>query len=580
MLTKLTVENFKRFEKFEIELGSSVLFVGPNNSGKTSALQALALWETGVKAWYVKRGTSSQRKKPTGVALNRTVILPIPVPELRLLWHQLRVRSVKKVKGKNVQKNIPIRITAEGEDKEGKWSCGMEFSYAGSEILYCRPIVSGDQDEGQPVIPLCALNVNMALLPPMSGLVADEDSIETGTVNVRIGQGQTAEILRNICYQVFTKTPESWEKIVEKIREIFGVTLNPPEHLDHLGQITMAYREQGDSKLKLDLSSAGRGMLQTLLILGYMYSRPGAVLLFDEPDAHLEILRQREIYQHIAETALETGGQFIAASHSEVLLDESARRDDTLIFFIGKKPKQVDKPAQVIKSLKDYGLEDYYQAEQKGWILYLEGSTDLSILKAFAKKLDHKEAQEALDNTFFKPVGSNDPAFPQRHFYAMAEAYDNGHKKFRGAALFDRLPENKLPASDKSIQYLEWQQREIENYFCFRETLVNWIKAMERQDDTPPLLQSLSVYKMEKQIDRMEQALKVLNEESPWGEDMKVSTEFLEPLFNNLGLSKIIRKSNFHQLVEHIPDELISPEVTEKLDAIVEVYSSRNDPEA
>ena len=46
MLTKLTIRNFKRFE--EVELGSPVAFIGPNNAGKTSAMQALALWEIGL----------------------------------------------------------------------------------------------------------------------------------------------------------------------------------------------------------------------------------------------------------------------------------------------------------------------------------------------------------------------------------------------------------------------------------------------------------------------------------------------------------------------------------------------------
>jgi len=48
MLTKLTVRNFKRFGEIEIELDNPVVFIGPNNSGKTSALQALALWHVGV----------------------------------------------------------------------------------------------------------------------------------------------------------------------------------------------------------------------------------------------------------------------------------------------------------------------------------------------------------------------------------------------------------------------------------------------------------------------------------------------------------------------------------------------------
>ncbi len=37
MLTRLTIRNFKRFDKVDIELGSPVVFIGPNNSGKRSA---------------------------------------------------------------------------------------------------------------------------------------------------------------------------------------------------------------------------------------------------------------------------------------------------------------------------------------------------------------------------------------------------------------------------------------------------------------------------------------------------------------------------------------------------------------
>ena len=43
MLTRLKVKNFKRFAEIDVELGKSVVFIGPNNSGKTTALQALAL---------------------------------------------------------------------------------------------------------------------------------------------------------------------------------------------------------------------------------------------------------------------------------------------------------------------------------------------------------------------------------------------------------------------------------------------------------------------------------------------------------------------------------------------------------
>ena len=63
MLTKLTIRNFKRFGDVEVELGNPVVFIGPNNSGKTSAMQALALWDTGVKRWNEKRAGKERAGK-------------------------------------------------------------------------------------------------------------------------------------------------------------------------------------------------------------------------------------------------------------------------------------------------------------------------------------------------------------------------------------------------------------------------------------------------------------------------------------------------------------------------------------
>lgn len=44
MLTRIQIRNFKRFTLVDVELGKSVVLIGPNNSGKTTTLQALALW--------------------------------------------------------------------------------------------------------------------------------------------------------------------------------------------------------------------------------------------------------------------------------------------------------------------------------------------------------------------------------------------------------------------------------------------------------------------------------------------------------------------------------------------------------
>ena len=48
-----------------------------------------------------------------------------------------------------------------------------------------------------------------------------------------------------------------------------------------------------------------------------------------------------------------------------------------------------DRGSQVIKSLTDIGWDQYYLAEETGWLLCLEGPTDLAILRTFAEILGH-----------------------------------------------------------------------------------------------------------------------------------------------------------------------------------------------
>lgn len=45
MITRFTMRHFKRRQDATLDLDSAAVFIVPNNSGKTTALQALALWD-------------------------------------------------------------------------------------------------------------------------------------------------------------------------------------------------------------------------------------------------------------------------------------------------------------------------------------------------------------------------------------------------------------------------------------------------------------------------------------------------------------------------------------------------------
>lgn len=567
MLTKLTIRNFKRFgEEVEIELGNPVVFIGPNNSGKTTAMQALALWDIGLRRWKEKRfGKSAPEKRP-GVAVNRRDIVSIPVPVANLLWHRLRVRDVRRVLGKQRTSNIRIDIIVEGVTNESSWTCGLEFDYANVESLYCRPLrLSNGKAPERMQVPEEAGNTRIAFLPPMSGMASAERRLDPGAVEVLIGEGRTAEVLRNLCFQIYRDDLDRWGLLVDHIRDLFRSELHPPAYNPSRGEISMGYREGG---VNLDLSSAGRGLQQTLLLLAYLYSNPGSVLLLDEPDAHLEVIRQQQIYRLLKEVTKESGSQIVAASHSEALLNEAADQD-SVVAFVGPPHSLAGRNSQVLKSLKHIGFDQYYLAEQKGWVLYLEGTTDLSILLAFAKRIGHREAVQALERPFVKYV-VNQSSKAEDHYFGLREA----KKDLKGIVLFDRLDFE--PPKDSALDYMMWERREIENYFCSRSTLeafaqspvsVASIRGEFAVGDTNDRARSMS-----DAMDEIESALESLDKGSPWSSNIKASDDVLDPIFRSfykrLGLPNLMAKKNFYELVNFVPDDEIDPEITEKLNAI------------
>ncbi|MCZ0943811.1 MAG: AAA family ATPase [Gammaproteobacteria bacterium] len=580
MLTKLIVRNFKLFDEIEVELGQQVVFVGPNNAGKTTALQALALWDVGLKRWLEKSRAGDGRTKRAWATINRRDLIALPVPATNLLWRDLRTKTGTHEHSRTTTKDLLIQITVEGTH----WSCGLEFRYVNPESFGCRPLRGQD---GEPMkVPEEAKAVRIAYLPPMSGLAANETRLDPGAINVRLGEGRTAEVLRNLCLQILNGEDGKirWQQLCDRIETLFGSRLNPPEYVPERGEITMTYRSpaeahtrppgsgRGRRKAHLDLSASGRGQQQVMLLLAHLIANPGSVLLIDEPDAHLEFIRQRQVYQLLSEASDETGSQIVAASHSEVLLNEAAERD-VLIAFVGKPHRIDNRGSQVLKALKEIGFEHYLQAEKCGWVLYLEGATDLAILQALAKRLRHPAVQ-ALEAPYVHYV-ANQPNKARQHFYGLREAKAD----LMGVAIYDRL-ETSPGEEDPQLTQLMWRQRELENYLCHPEVLLDFAEDAGGKEPNDLFAASWRE-NMRESIKEIEAALETLGDPSPWSGNIKATDAFLDRLFKRFhekcGTGELLRKTHYHRLARFIPPEKIDPEVAEKLDAIVATANRAKD---
>ena len=567
MLTKLEMRNFKRFGDAVVDLGQAVVLIGPNNMGKTTALQALALWDAGLRAWVGEYGISGKvPKKRPGVTINRKDLMALPIPSANLLWKDLHTRVTTRTDGKQRTDNVLIELVVAGLSEGKKWSCGFEFYYANEESFYCRSLhIGGGDDPERMEVPEPAVQHQIAYLPPMSGLSDQEFVKQPGEIGVLIGQGQTAQVLRNLCHNVSSKDAVSWERVVQHIRDLFGVELLTPVLNPVRSELTLAYRDANGKDM--DLSCSGRGLQQTLLLLAYLYANPRSALLLDEPDAHLEILRQRQIFNLLTEVAESQGSQIIAASHSEVVLNEAANRG-RVVAFVGRPHTINDKGNQLLKALTELGFDQYYQAEQKGWVLYLESTTDLDILRAFAESLVHPALGD-LVTPFLHPVATNLPQRARDHFFGLREAKPD----LVGIAIFDRL-DKELQQGTPLVE-LMWDKREIENYFCRQDVLEAYAVSEMSDDLFGHAERQQRLEAMRTAITDVSAALKTLGKPDPWSPDTKATDDFLDPLFKafseKLGVPLVLRKNAYFKLAKFLSQNAVDDEVGRKLDMIAEV---------
>jgi len=551
MLTKLRIQNFKQFDEVEIELGPITVLVGPNNSGKTTALQALTLWYAAYLEWREQADT-----------LNRYALTSVPVAKVRSLWRD-------QYTGNGDPISMAIRVEGtfqeQGTHATSAWSVAIQYHFANEESILIQPDVTPPAFEG---FPKCVF------VPSMSGIDSIEPFIQPGRINVLLGEGRTAEALRNMCHSLvqFQSANGYWDIFTEQVRALFHIELLPPHYLPERGEVRMSYRDHKGTLF--DLPSTGRGMLQIMLLLASLYQNPGALLLLDEPDSHLEILRQRDLYTLIAEVATTLGSQIIMATHSGVILEAAFQRKDPIIAFVGK-PHSLRKYGDFVKSLSLIPAEDYILAEQTGWILYTEGTTDYDILRAFAERLKHPAAH-ALELTFHKDIGGNMLEQAREHFKGLCEA----KPELVGLGIFDKTNADSLGRTPPALGMTAWRRREIENYLMQPETLVAYAAASSEDAAESyyreALMRELAEDYMPPNAWR--------NRAEAWWSTVKASDDYLDRIFaaysERLGVPVQLRKSQYYLLVPFIPFDQIDPEVTEKLDALAAVasrVSSRED---
>lgn len=489
MITKLRLKNFKKVQEQEFNLNQFELLVGSNNSGKSTVLQALAIWQ-----FCVDQFRRAQKGGKRGIQVVLPSFTVLPLPEFNLLWRDKidRKYTPKKDDPKSkVQEYIYIEIEVFWNDDDGnETSFGVSLRYQTPQSMYAIPIEGWNK--------FTELDKSNALphivyVPPFSGIEPLEQWMDDGNVRQHVGKSQPGSVIRNLLYRVIDiqddngldipiNENKNWKEIQEKIEYWFGVQLLPPMYEKRVStEITVEYKSNGKT---FDIISGGSGFHQILILLAFYFGyNDVTTILFDEPDAHLHTNLQRKILSYFLS---KTGKQFIMATHSTEFIGNVDIHN--ILSLLSGAPRRIDTTEKIIKALGDVDNNDVVRTQNSPYILYIEGDDDNRILSSWATVMGKREVYER-----FYPYVLNGST--KKQMKECAESHYNALKQIvpslKRVQLMDYDTDDAYHPDDNNPCLKEWKRKNIDNYLLVPGA---WKRAVAKQLNEPEGSLFLSPY--------------------------------------------------------------------------------------
>jgi hypothetical protein len=185
VIRRVVLRRFKRFDDVTFTLPGHVVLAGPNNTGKTTMLQAVAAWRLALDRWKQLNDFRRYRGGYTRAPIARQAFSAVPLRTFDLLWRDRAYAGT-----------VEIEIQSDGGP-----AIAMEFVADSTEQIYVRPRdVEPDA--------LRADTLTTVFVPAMSGLGTEEPVYQRPKIDQLLGQAKPGDVLRNLLVEA-TSSPSS-----------------------------------------------------------------------------------------------------------------------------------------------------------------------------------------------------------------------------------------------------------------------------------------------------------------------------------------------------------------------------------
>ena len=313
MLTKVRISNFKRIKEAELEIGPVTYIVGGNNSGKSSAIQAI---HTAVTAAQVGRKRQQQVIPTSSLRYS-------PAADFESIGHGRPLEN----KADGLRAIVEFTSQADSPTEDSKYRVAIYRGRNYDSIGVDREPKQGRlADRIQDPRKLFSIYT-----PGLSGIPLREEYMSYASVFQRAAGGEANLVFRNILRLIEErdKLDELENAISTLIGEEISIYIDADEEEDFYITVGASIGKE-DHYVPVELW--GTGLLQITQLYSYVILFQPSVFLADEPDAHLHPSRQRLLASAFDDIAENYGCQVIAATHSEHLI--SSRPENTKLIWM------------------------------------------------------------------------------------------------------------------------------------------------------------------------------------------------------------------------------------------------------
>ncbi len=465
-IKKITLKNFKKFENLTLALQPLDCVVGGNNSGKSTLLQSLALFDFCLHQCLTKLNGNPLSLKERAVF--EADFWALPVIRRTDLWFE-QIVQVKK-------KRILIEIEALF-DNEKVVKTTIDFHF--NQFLLSTQT---DLDENW-LIQL--KDFKIYYLPAFSNFQIKEEKRTQLSIHNELGRGNVTAVMRNL---LLTLKEQKREKMLEDLlKRCFPAIESFKIEFDEgsMQYILVSYKEV-NSRKEFDIFSAGSGFQQFIYLFGFILLEQPDIILLDEPDNYLHGHLQKALYNELARL-VEEGKQILFATHSRDLI--GCVEPENMIYLDAGKAERLRLDYQIFNTLDALGSMENMQLivlQQFRRVLMMEDKDDWEYLQVFGRLLvGERKMQEIIKRlsvayTYGNPCYKDMATF-RKSLNALFTQKGATVKMF---VIADRdyfpYPNDliaQLKQKDLNIEWHVWEQNEIENYLLNESILIRCIKA-------------------------------------------------------------------------------------------------------